>query len=276
MTRNDENNDENNVESRKAGERMSLTIKGVEYPFRWIPAGSFLMGSSQEEQDEAAANIKMSEWIWDIAREVQRQVNISQGFWLLESPITQEMWSSVMDRNPSKFKGSDRPVDSISREECQGYIDKLNGLGVCPDGFEFGLPTEAEWEYACRAGTTTSYCFDDALNGDNANCDGDYPFGTDIKGERKTGMTKAGTSPANAWGLYDMHGNVWEWSADGCGAYASDDVSNPMGAEHGAYVSCGGSCDDGAVCCRSASRHADGTNGVSLFGARLALRPKSK
>ena len=271
--------DENNADSRPAGERMTLEIKGVEYAFHWIPAGTFMMGSSKEEQEEALANDKKyrDRFNGDYSNEVQHKVNISRGFWMLESPITQGMWESVMGYNPSRFKGSDRlPAEWISWGDCQEYIEKLNGLGVCPDGYKFSLPTEAEWEYACRAGTTTPFWFGDSLNGDNANCDGNYPYGTDEKGPCLEGTSEVGKYPANPWGLYDMHGNVLEWCADRFSDYPTDEVTDPTGDENGmGYVVRGGNWESYAVFCRAAYRF-----GRSPFdrgfhpGARLALRPQ--
>ena len=272
--------------SREAGERMTLKIRGVEYAFRWIPAGSFTMGSPKGEQEAAIANLKAAfgeEWgeykdgvEMLIFGEVQHKVNISRDFWLLESPITQCMWSSVMGGNPSKFRGSDRlPVEQISWNDCQEYIGKLNGLGVCPEGFRFSLPTEAEWEYACRAGATTAYSFGNALNGDKANCDGNCPYGTDKKRPYLDKTTEVGKYPANAWGLVDMHGNVCEWVQDWYGDYPTGEVTDPTGPEGGSgRVFRGGCWDDYAVLCRAAGRCGYDPDGRDVnVGSRLVLRP---
>ena len=254
----------------KAGTRMILSIRGVEYAFRWIPSGSFMMGEGNS----------------------QHKVNLSRGFWLLESPITQEMWQSIMGKNPSSFTGSDRlPVENISWKDCQKYIKKLNELahgkkGIFsfsqgkpeidgfPEGFAFSLPTEAEWEYACRAGTTTPYWFGGSLNGDKANCRGTSPYGTDKKGPYLKKTTEVGKYPANAWGLVDMHGNVGEWVQDWYGDYPTGEVTDPTGPEGGLGRVCrGGGWYGSAVSCRAASRYW-GEPGWRLYdrGARLALR----
>ncbi len=289
----------NDGDSRKAGERMTLTIKGVEYAFRWIPAGSFVMGSPPEENEEARARGqgRPDELLLYYRDEVQRKVDVSRGFWMLESPITQGMWKSVMRGNPSYFKGSDRlPVENISWNDCQEYIGKLNGFGVRPKGYRFSLPTEAEWEYACRAGATTAYSFGDALNGDKANCDGNYPFGTDKKGPYLEKTTEVGKYGANAWGLVDMHGNVREWVQDAHGTYQEGEATDwagsvfatcrvlPNGAlshvcaykksDGPSRVLRGGSWSDRAVDCRAAFRGWNWPIDRDEFtGARLALRP---
>ena len=211
----------------RAGERMVLTIKGIEYAFRWCPPGTFMMGSAPDEADRDDD-------------EQQHEVTLSHGFWMLETQVTQGMWVSVMGNNPSHFKGDKLPVESVSWYDCQEYITKLNdelksrgnqspGLkpigGLIPaalKGFQLSLPTEAQWEYACRAGTTTAYHFGDTLTQQQAN------FGGSI------GRTKeVGSYPANAWGLRDMHGNVWEWCSDLFEDYPSGAVTDPMGAERG-------------------------------------------
>jgi formylglycine-generating enzyme required for sulfatase activity len=208
---------------------MALTIKGVEYAFRWCPPGTFMMGSPQDE-------------VGRYDTETLHQVVLSRGFWLLETPVTQAMWASVMGNNPSNLKGSKLPVECVSWNDCQEYIAKLNGLGVAPKGYRFSLPTEAQWEYACRAGTTTAYYFGDTLTKEQANFDGN-----------KT--SEVGSYPANAWGLYDMHGNVYEWCMDWYGDYPSGSVTDPTGAVEGSdRVLRGGYWNTDAKSCRSALR----------------------
>ncbi len=280
---------------RKAGTRMTLNIKGVTFPFRWISAGSFMMGTPMQEQEEALANAKeyFDDVDSDYYNEVHHKVNISRGFWMLESPITQGMWKSVMWKNPSCFKGSKRlPVENISWKDCQNYIKKLNELAHgkkvffsfsqgkpeidgFPEGFAFSLPTEAEWEYACRAGTTTPYWFGSTLNGDKANCNGNYPYGTDEKGPYLEKTTEVGKYPANAWGLVDMHGNVWEWVQDWYGDYPTEEVTDPTGPEGGSRrVLRGGGGNYNAVFCRAARRFRnDPDYRFDFVGARLVLRP---
>ncbi|MDO5308866.1 MAG: SUMF1/EgtB/PvdO family nonheme iron enzyme [Planctomycetia bacterium] len=188
----------------KAGELKTLMIAGVDVNFHWAPAGAFMMGSPEDEEDRYSA--------W----EKQCEVMLTQGFWIAETETTQELWQTVMGNNPSRFKGSDQlPVEMVSWEDCQEFIEKLNVSygSELPSGYKYALPTEAQWEYACRAGTTTPFNFGSTLNGDKANCDGNYPYGTSTKGADKEKTTLVKSYEPNNWGLYDMHGNVEEWCA---------------------------------------------------------------
>jgi len=230
----------------RAGDHMALTINGVKYALRWCPAGTFMMGSPVSEEER-----------WD--NEVQHQVTLTCGFWMLETPVTQDMWESVMKSNPSHFRGTELPVVMVSWHDCQEYIQKLNahlaGTPGSPAGFRFSLPTEAQWEYACRAGTTTPFNFGNTLNGDNANCNGNFPYGTSMEGKNWEWTTKVGSYPANALGLYDMHGNVWEWCLDWGGDYPSGAVVDPVGSPTGSgRVLRGGGWCSNAQSCRSAYR----------------------
>ena len=196
--------------------------------------------------------------------ETQHQITLTRGFWMLETQVTQAMWESVMGNNPSHFKGAKLPVESVSWDACQEFITKLNALLAgtpgTPAGYKFSLPTEAQWEYACRAGTTTAYHFGDTLTQQQANFDGLE--------------TKAvGTYPANAWGLHDMHGNVWEWCLDWLDDYPSGAITDPTGADRGSSrVFRGGSWRNFARHCRSALRSDFvPTSGFSHIGLRLSL-----
>ena len=195
---------------RKAGERMSVAVKDVEYAFRWCPPGKFMMGSPEDEggmeADEAGT-------LW----EMQHEVTVSLGFWMSETEVTQAMWESVMGNNPSEFKGAKLPVESVSWNDCQEFIKKLNDMKVAPAGFKFSLPTEAQWEYTCRASTTTAYHFGDSLSAEQAN------FGNNVRQTKEVG-----SYPANTWGLKDMHGNVGEWCLDWLAVYPSGTVTDPI------------------------------------------------
>jgi len=249
-------------EKRKAGERMVLTIKGVEYAFRWCPSGTFMMGSPESEKER-------------LSSETQHKVTLTKGFWMLETQVTQGMWEGVVGSNPSSFTGSKKlPVEQVSWEDCQDYIKKLNALGVAPSGYKFSLPTEAQWEYACRAGTTTPYNFGSVLNGDKANCDENYPYGTETKGKCLAKTSEAGSYSANDWGLYDMHGNVWEWCSDWYGTYPEGSVTDPIGpTEGGSYrVLRGGGWYSDARNCRSAFRYDYEPSGrYECIGVRISL-----
>ena len=149
-----------------------------------------------------------------------------------------------MGRNPSYFKGAKNPVDSVSWDDCQNFITKLKEK---VPGQEFQLPTEAEWEYACRGGSTGDYCY-----GDGDGSLGEYAWYSNNSGQK---MHPVGEKKPNAWGLYDMHGNVWEWCGDWYGDYSTNDETDPVGASSGSHrVLRGGSWSGPASGCRSASR----------------------
>jgi formylglycine-generating enzyme required for sulfatase activity len=194
-------------------------------------------------------------------------VELSNGFWMLETPVTQGMWASVMGNNPSHFKGSAKlPVEQVSWNDCQEYIKKLNESGKTPAGFKFSLPTEAQWEYACRAGTTTAYHFGNTLTREQARFRGDVEQTLDV-----------GKYPANAWGLHDMHGNVWEWCADWYGPYSTSTdpsvaITDPTGSLQGSHrVHRGGGWGSLVRTCRSAFRGGYDPSGNRDIGFRLAL-----
>ena len=215
-----------------AGTRQTLTVDGVEYAFRWCPAGTFVMGSPENEEDRGSG-------------ETQHQVTLTQGFWMLETEVTQAMWRSVMGSNPSYFKGDNLPVECVRWDDCQDFCRKLSGK----IGMTITLPTEAQWEYACRAGTTGAYAGDlDAMGWYYDNSGGE----THPVGQKK----------ANAWGLYDMHGNVYEWCQDWYGDYPSGAVTDPTGPESGSLrVYRGGGWSRDAQDCRSANRSGDSPDG---------------
>ena len=178
----------------KYGIRYTFSFKGLEQRFRWIPPGEFIMGSPESDKKRS----------YD---EVQHRVRLTKGFWLANTTCTQELYEKVMGNNPSQFKGKDRPVEFVSWHETQEFITKLN-QEINEEYFR--LPTEAEWEYACRAGTTTRYSFGDKITSELAN----YGHRWD-KGSTKPVKSY---SP-NQLGLYQMHGNVFEWCQDWYGEY---------------------------------------------------------
>ena len=229
--------------SRKAGDRMVKTADGIEYAFRWCPPGEFMMGISTDGPG------------WDDDETPVHEVKLTKGFWLLETQVTQVMWSGVMGENPSCFKGDRNPVENVSWDDCQEFCRKLSQKL----GQRVKLPTEAQWEYACRAGTTTPFNFGYTLNGDKANCDGrhPYPYGTCAEGPYLAKTSPVGSYESNAWGLYDMHGNVWEWCSDYYdGDYCSrSPTCDPENTTVSLYrVRRGGSWDYFAGDCRSAIR----------------------
>ncbi len=187
-------------------------------------------------------------------------MQISQPFYLGKYEVTQRQWKAVMGNNPSRFKGDDQPVNTVSWNDVQAFIRTLNareGEGT------YHLPTEAEWEYAARAGTMTAYSF-----GDDPEQLGKYAWYSSNSG-RKT--HPVGQLKPNAWGLYDMHGNVWEWVQDWYGEYAARMVSDPQGPASGASRVVRGCWLGVARNCRAAIRYflAPGDRGHFL-GFRLA------
>ena len=219
---------------RSAGVRRIVTIAGA-VAFRWAPPGSYVKGSPESEEGRV-----------DDGSETQRKAVVTQGFWLAETPTTQRLWKDVTGRNPSRFQEDDlRPVECVSWYDCQEFIELLN-FQKLPGAGVFRLPTEIEWEYACRAGTRTAYPWGNALNGDMANCDGRYPCGTTKRGRYLGTTSRVGSFPANPWGFFDMNGNVEEWCDDKYfGSFGDEDVS--------LRVYRGGSWRSRAQECRSAS-----------------------
>ena len=136
---------------------------------RWIVPGEFLMGSPESQAERL-------DW------ETQHRVILTQGYWLADTACTQALWQAVLDDNPSGFKGEDRPVENVSWDDTQRFIARLNEL--IPGG-GFRLPTEAEWEYACRAGTTTAFWFGDQVSPEQVNYNGDYPYAGGSKGQNR-------------------------------------------------------------------------------------------
>jgi len=213
--------------------------------FVYIEPGSFDMGSPLDEPGRQD-------------RETQHKVTLTQGYYMQTTEVTQGQWRSVMgdNNNPSGFKecGDRCPVEKVSWDDVQKFIKKLNQKeGVSA----YRLPTEAEWEYAARAGTTTPFSLGDGkcLSTDQANYDGRYPMPGCPKGEWRGKTVPVGSFQPNGWGLYDMHGNVWEWCQDWVGKYSEGSVTNPVGLKNGSVrVVRGGSWFGDAGGCRSAGR----------------------
>jgi formylglycine-generating enzyme required for sulfatase activity len=225
----------------------------IDMEFVLIPAGSFMMGSTD---DDANA---------DDDEKPAHKVSISKPFYLGKYEVTQAQWEAVMESNPSRFKGRNKPIDRVSWEDIQVFIQRLNKK----EGHDrYRLPTEAEWEYAARAGTTSVYSF-----GDEAADLARYAWY-----ERNSAGGEAspvGQKKPNAWGLYDMHGNVWEWVQDWYLDiyYSSSPSSDPIGPSSGWDRVCrGGNLDMIAELCRAAVRfHPAPVNRVDGLGFRLAL-----
>jgi formylglycine-generating enzyme required for sulfatase activity len=230
---------------------------GVKLEMVLIPAGEFMMGSPGSDRSAASSE------------KPQHRVRITRPFYLGKYLVTQEQWETVMGDNPSQFKGPKNPVETVSWEECQPFLDKLN-VKSGPAAGKFQLPTEAQWEYACRAGSTTRYCCGDEESGL-----GEYAW---YRTNSENCTHPVGEKKPNAWGLCDIHGNVWEWCQDWYdeGYYANSPADDPRGPETGSdRVVRGGPWRRPARSCRSANRgHVKGSaaRGNDL-GLRVCLVP---
>jgi formylglycine-generating enzyme required for sulfatase activity len=230
--------------------QKKITKHGME--FVYIPPDVFKMGSPDNELNREKV-------------ELLHNVMLTQGFYLQTTPVTQNQWEALMGNNPSEFKGDgERPVETVLWKDAQSFIEKLNmkeGRKV------FGLPTEAQWEYACRAGTETSYYTGDT----EADLD---RAGWFYENANRTTHSVAQKEP-NSFGLCDMHGNVREWCQDWYGDYPSGSVTDPEGPLSGSSrVIRGGSWHDSARGCRSAFRGRDVPDPrLNVLGFRLVLLP---
>lgn len=236
---------------------MGFTYKGVRQDFRWIEPGTFLMGSPQNEPERHN-------------NETQHEVSLTQGFWLAETTVTQALWKVVMGDNPSRFKGKHLPVEQVSWEDAQRFIANMNGMK--PE-LQMCLPTEAQWEYCCRAGTSTPFYCGEQINSKLVNFDGHHPYNDGRKSAYRQQTVEVKSLPPNAWGLYEMHGNVWEWCQDWYGAYPAQPVVDPQGLATGSTrVLRGGSWFSDGRDCRSAHHINFDPSGRSYYiGFRLAL-----
>jgi formylglycine-generating enzyme len=211
----------------------------------WVPPGTFVMGSPTSEAQRNSY-------------ETQHTVTLTKGFYMGKYEVTQGEYLELMGSNPSYFTTRDsngdpisldlnRPVETVSWDDATNYCAHLTvqeqEAGRLPGGWVYRLPTESEWEYACRAATTTAYHYGDALHGGMANFYNYYEYDAsigDIYVSNPTvpwlpRTTTVGSYQPNAWGLYDMHGNVWEWCQDWDGIYPAGSVTDPQGPESGSY-----------------------------------------
>ncbi len=221
---------------------MAFHYQKIRHVMRWIEPGTFMMGSPKDEAERES-------WGLD---ETLHQVTLSQGFWLGATTVTQELWEAVTGGNPSEFKGDERPVERVSWEDAQKFMAQLNE--EIP-ALELDLPTEAQWEYACRAGTSTPFFFGDNITTDQVNYDGNHPYADGEKGKFREKTVDVKALPCNDWGLYQMHGNVDEWCRDWYADYPSGSVVDPVGPSEGRGRVCrGGSWFSFGRYCRSAYR----------------------
>jgi formylglycine-generating enzyme required for sulfatase activity len=235
-------------ENKGPGNGLPIDLQNsIQMKFRLIPPGEFLMGASGSETGA---------FDWE---RPQHKVRITKPFYFGTYPVTQGEYEKIMNKNPSFFKGDPSlPVDSVTWDDAQEFLEKLRTM---ESGRNYRLPSEAEWEYACRAGTITPFWFGSDLNGEQANCDGNYPYGTQEKGTFQKKTTAVGKYAPNPFGLYDLHGNVLEWCQDFYDAeyyrqFVDKEAIDPRGPSSGSLHSLrGGSWRHFAIRCRSASRH---------------------
>lgn len=238
-------------QNQNPGERNVLSIDGVEFPFRWCPPGIFMMGTPDDEpgrdDDESL-----------------HEVELTHGFQILETPVTQKMYETIMGDNPSCFKGENNPVEQINFPMILDFCDKLNKRINDPD-FEVSLPTEAQWEYACRAGTSTPFENSDSID------EVGWCF---ENADQKT--HPVAQKQANPWGLYDMHGNVFEWCLDWYADYTGE-RTDPAGPPKELTFRCmrGGAWNAPGRTCRASSRLGCSPECIHHYnGFRIVLNSK--
>ncbi|WP_338413608.1 SUMF1/EgtB/PvdO family nonheme iron enzyme [uncultured Sphaerotilus sp.] len=243
----------------RAGERdefetpwADIEVNGVAQRMRWIKPGTFRMGCDLVDPNE-----------FDY-EDPQHQVTLTRGYWLADTACTQGLWQAMTGENPSHFNdGADLPVEMVSWDDVVGLflLDLTQQLGV-----QAALPTEAQWEYACRAGTQTAYSFGQSLTEDQANFGQSWENGLTVSVKDR---------PANRWGLHQMHGNVWEWCKGSCREYKAEAVEDPpdcRSKERRALR--GGSYREADVQARSASRYEHDRDFASPdYGFRFVLTP---
>jgi formylglycine-generating enzyme required for sulfatase activity len=278
-------------EEPKPGDVVAVSLGGnVTMKFAWCPPGTFLMGSPISEAKRSDD-------------ETQHRVTLTRGFHLSVFPVTRGQFARFVKdsgyqteaerdggayfwtgtewqldprknwQTPGFEQTEGHPVVCVSWNDAVAFCDWLTAQDN--ERRRYRLPTEAEWEYACRAGTTTPFYFGATISTDQANYDGNYPYSRGKKGVYRQQTTPVGSFPANAWGLFDMHGNVWEWCQDWYGPYQNEDMTDPQGGNNGhdARVLRGGSWSRFAGVCRAAYRvwNAPGYR-FNNFGFRVAFR----
>jgi formylglycine-generating enzyme required for sulfatase activity len=230
---------------------------GVQLDMVLIPPGTFLMGSPPTERDRNETS------------ETQHPVAV-RSFYMSKSEVTQAVWQAIMGQNPSKYPGGDNPVEAVSWFDAMEFCERLSRR----TGKLYRLPSEAEWEYTCRAGTTTPFAFGDTITTEYVNFDGNFAYGAAPHGVLRNRTIPAGSlGMANAFGIYEMHGNVWEWCMDWYhDTYqgAPTDGSAWEMPPSQARVLRGGSWDNGGLNSRCANRNAGAP--VSKFVGRIGFR----
>lgn len=249
------------MEGEAAGERR--VFGGIEMV--WCPPGQFMMGSPEPWIFE------VSQWLFIFGGEEGRSdlesrhgVKLTSGFWLAKTETTQDQWEEIAGQNPSHFKGENLPVEKVSWKDVQKWLEEINLKYPLPEGWAWDLPTEAQWEFACRAGKSGGY------EGWKLDEVGWYDVNSGNQSH------PVGEKRANDWGLHDMHGNVWEWCRDWFEDYPPGGAVDPTGPAKGiARIHRGGGWSNAAHHCRAAYRASD-TPGTRLknLGFRVAIVPR--
>ncbi len=245
-----------------AGSGEAFTIPDLSMEMLWCPPGNFIMGSPSSEEGRRES-------------ETQHAVTLTKGFWLGKYEVTQAQWGKVMgtNTNPSKIQGAYLPVETVSWSDAVAFCKKLTERerkpGRVSAEWVFTLPTEAQWEYACRAGTKTAYSFGNTIRSKNESWNMHANSNDNI-----WNPTAVGSYLANPWGFHDMHGNVWEWCRDWYGTYSTGSVTDPTGPASGSYrVRRGGSWLSPGAHLRSAVQSSTAPGSRSpLLGFRVAYQ----
>ena len=236
---------------------QAFEVEGVHQVMRWIPPGRFMMGSPDSE-------------LGRFPNEVRHPVRLTEGFWLGDTACTQGLWKAIMKKNPSlKGEGDNFPVENVSWNDCQLFFEKLQ---LILPSLILGLPSEAQWEYACRAGGQNAFAWGNSLSPTQARYDYEKPYDRGKKAKPIPGTAEVMSYSPNAWGLYQMHGNVWEWCSDWFAAYDLESPTDPVGPLAGRFrVLRGGCWINSGRFLRSAGRGVGAPDDRSnLIGFRLA------
>jgi formylglycine-generating enzyme required for sulfatase activity len=250
---------------------------GVTLEMVAIPGGTFLMGTKEAEIERLVKKYNVN---WFRSEKPQHQATIT-AFYIGKFPVTQEQWRRVatlppvareLKKDPSRFKGDKLPVESVSWEDAVEFCARLSQA----TGKDYGLPSEAQWEYACRAGTTTPFNLGETISSNLANYNSNYTYENELKGKYREQITEVGSFQPNEFGLYDMHGNVWEWCADN---YRENYQGAPNDGtawvdRTNIFVLRGGSWNQPPGGCRSAYRSWGASNRINFaFGFRCVVLP---
>jgi len=231
----------------------------------WVEPGTFMMGSPPAEEGRNGD-------------ETRHRVTLTTGFYLGKHEVTQAQYKAVTGLNPSKYKAENRPVENVRWGDAFRFCSKLTNreqnAGTLPMNWKYALPTEAEWEYACRAGTSTVFSFGNRLTPGNASFTDIQPYGGNATGTKRGKTLEVGKFAPNPWGFHDMHGNVWEWVADIYRPFSNEVAIDPQGGPPGAIrVRRGGAFNGPASTLRSSNRKSQkASNKIFSLGFRLALK----